>query len=93
MSLRILKRLFRPAPEIDGTLPDMQREPAREDVAKACARLFSTDDGAMVLDYLKRQTFMRSYGTEASDSLLRFGEGQRALVAQIMRLIAMGKSA
>lgn len=87
-----LKRLFRPKSDVKGALPDLSREPSRDEIARSFARLFSTEDGQRVLDYLKRTTFMRSYGSEASDKLLRFSEGQRALVAQIMRLTDMDKS-
>lgn len=56
------------------------------------ARCFSTDDGRMVLAHLQAMTFSRAYGPDAPDQSLRYAEGQRALVASILRLIDRGKS-
>lgn len=61
------------------------------DVDKAFARLFSSDDGKIVLSHLQAMTFTRTHGAEASDKLLRHCEGQRALVAHILRLVDRGR--
>ncbi|MCB9996622.1 MAG: hypothetical protein H6869_09320 [Rhodospirillales bacterium] len=65
----------------------------REQVEKAYARLFSTEDGKMVLGHLQSIAFMRAYGAESSDAQIRYAEGQRALVAQILRLVNAGRTA
>lgn len=56
-----------------------------------CTRLFSTPDGKEVLTYLKHLTKERVLSASASDSELRFLEGQRFLVHQIETLIRQGK--
>jgi len=62
------------------------------DIERTFARLFSTEDGRAVLAHLQVMTFSRAYGADASDQLLRYAEGQRALVAQILRLIDRGRT-
>lgn len=59
---------------------------------EACfARLFSSEDGKQVLGYLHAMVFDRTLGPDASDSTLRYQEGQRAFLALILRLIDRGK--
>lgn len=69
---------------------DHQKSELRE-VEKAFARLFSTDDGQRVLSHLQSVTFERALGAASPDQHLRYVEGQRALVAKILRLIDRGK--
>ncbi|MCB1556838.1 MAG: hypothetical protein KDJ15_05945 [Alphaproteobacteria bacterium] len=57
----------------------------------AYARLFSGEDGKKVLAHLQAMTFLRAFPAEADDSQLRYVEGQRALVATIMRMIEAGR--
>lgn len=71
-------------------MPDM-KTPERQDIEKAYARLFSSDDGRLVLSHMQALAFMRAYGAESSDAQIRYAEGQRALVAQIMRFINAGR--
>jgi hypothetical protein len=61
------------------------------DVERSFARLFSTTDGRQVLGYLQAVTFQRALGPASSDDQLRYMEGQRAMVATILRLIDRGK--
>lgn len=61
------------------------------DIEKSFARLFSTDDGKKVLAYLQVMTFHRALGPNNSDAQLRYAEGQRAMVASILRLIDRGR--
>jgi hypothetical protein len=61
------------------------------DVERMFARLFSTDDGRRVLSYLQAVTFQRALGPACADGHLRYTEGQRALVASILRLIDRGR--
>ncbi|NQZ14820.1 MAG: hypothetical protein HRT94_08385 [Alphaproteobacteria bacterium] len=54
-------------------------------------RLFSTEDGQKVLGYLQVMTFQRAYGPNATDEQLRHAEGQRSLMATILRMIDRGR--
>lgn len=63
---------------------------AAEDLARACARLFATPDGRTVLHHLRRTLLERALGPEASDTLLRHREGQRALVLMLEALAVRG---
>jgi len=70
-------------------------DPSGEDrtaLARACARLFTHDDGRRLLRHLRALTVERHLGPEASDAALRHLEGQRALVAHLDRLIAEGRT-
>src|SRR5262249_1700099 len=60
-------------------------------IERSFARLFSTTDGRQVLGYLQAVTFQRALGPTSSDEQLRYMEGQRAMVATILRLIDRGK--
>lgn len=61
------------------------------DVERAFARVFSTEDGQKVLAYLQVITFQRAYGPSTPDEQLRHVEGQRSLMATILRLIDRGR--
>ena len=61
------------------------------DVAKAFARTFNSRDGKVVLGYLQALTFQRALTATTPDEQLRFYEGQRGLVATILRLIERGR--
>lgn len=63
------------------------------EVEKSFARLFATEDGQKVLAHLQVVTFQRALGPEAADEQLRYLEGQRAMVATILRLIDRGRRA
>ena len=63
----------------------------QEHLARAFARAFSSDDGRIVLSHLQAITFQRAFAASAPESDLRYAEGQRALVAQILRLIDRGR--
>ena len=69
----------------------LQRKDQRE-IEKSFARLFASDDGQRVLEHLQLTTFHRAHMPEASEQALRFAEGQRALVANVLRLIERGRS-
>lgn len=71
--------------------PELAKTEARE-VEKAFARLFSSDDGRKVLAHLQVMTFQRALGPGTSDEQLRYLEGQRAMVASILRLIDRGRT-
>ena len=72
-------------------MPAPSRHEVRE-IEKAFARLFSTNDGKIVLSYLHAVTFSRAAGIDATDFALRYMEGQRSLMAQILRLIERGQN-
>lgn len=61
------------------------------DIERSFARLFSTQDGKNVLGYLQAVTFQRALGPSSSDEQLRYMEGQRAMMATILRLIDRGR--
>lgn len=54
-------------------------------------RLFNHPEGSDVINWLKHKTIERILMPDASDAELRFLEGQRALVNQIINLIQQGK--
>jgi hypothetical protein len=63
----------------------------RDAVARAYARVFSSDEGQLVMAHLQGQTFLRTLTPDTPDSHIRFIEGQRALVHTILRFVAIGK--
>lgn len=80
--------------------PSVEQKPAvsldtqtadQDAVEKAFARVFSTDDGQVILSHLQSMTFQRALGPDATDTQLRYLEGQRAMIATIMRLIRSGR--
>ncbi|MCB1972587.1 MAG: hypothetical protein H6844_05585 [Alphaproteobacteria bacterium] len=67
---------FEPAVDASGdsALPDV------------FVRAFASDAGRQVLSHLRRATIERRLPPDAPESLLRFVEGQRSLVARIESL-------
>ncbi len=63
----------------------------QKDMERLFARLFLSEDGKKALAYLQFTTFQRALGVNASDQQLRYMEGQRAMVAMILRLIDRGR--
>ncbi|MAZ75706.1 MAG: hypothetical protein CMH31_00205 [Micavibrio sp.] len=63
----------------------------QKDMERVFTRLFSTDDGQRALSYLQVMTFQRAHGPNVSDEQLRYAEGQRSLVATILRMIDRGR--
>lgn len=61
------------------------------DVERAFTRLFSSADGQKVLGHLQAVTFQRALGPGSADEQLRYMEGQRSLLATILRLIDRGR--
>ena len=64
----------------------------QKSIENAFVRVFSTDDGQLVLSHLQSITFQRALGPDAPDAQLRYMEGQRAMIATIMRLIRSGRA-
>ncbi len=64
----------------------------QRDIERTFARLFSSDDGRKVLAHLQVMSFHRVQPPGATDEYLRYAEGQRALVATILRLIDKGRN-
>lgn len=62
------------------------------EIEKTFARLFATEDGQKVLSHLQVITFCRALGPTVADEQLRYVEGQRAMVATILRLIDRGRN-
>lgn len=71
--------------------PYGQARAEARDVERIFARLFSSEDGQKVLSHLQVMTFGRALGPGAPDEQLRYIEGQRAMVATILRLIDRGR--
>jgi hypothetical protein len=71
--------------------PDAARLEMR-DIERSFARLFASDDGHKVLAYLQVMTFQRALGPTSPDEQLRYMEGQRSMVATILRLIDRGRN-
>lgn len=83
--------------QIDAQTPFAYRAPEPQnlelrEIEKCFARLFSTDDGRRALAYLQTVTFQRALGPASTDQQLRYAEGQRAMVATILRLIDRGRN-
>jgi hypothetical protein len=69
-------------------------EPVRadmRDIEKSFTRVFASEDGKRVLAHLQAVTFCRALGGESSEAHLRYTEGQRALVAMMLRMIDRGR--
>ena len=62
------------------------------DIERSFARVFSTEEGKKVLAWLQVMTFHRAGSSNSTDEQLRFMEGQRSLMASILRMIDRGKS-
>lgn len=67
------------------------QQTSQQDIERVFARCFSTEDGKKVLAHLQVMTFSRAYGPDVSDNHLRYAEGQRALIASVLRLIDRGR--
>lgn len=65
---------------------------SQKDIERLFARTFSSEEGKNILAYLQYTTFNRALGVNASDAQLRYSEGQRAVVATILRLIERGRT-
>ncbi len=63
----------------------------QKDMERLFVRLFSTDEGKKALAYLQYITFQRVLTSEVSNENLRYMEGQRALLASILRIIDRGR--
>ena len=64
----------------------------QKDIEHSFARVFSTEEGRKVLAYLQVMTFQRAGGANTTDDHLRHMEGQRSLMASILRMIDRGKN-
>ncbi|NBX65886.1 MAG: hypothetical protein EBQ96_02710 [Proteobacteria bacterium] len=65
--------------------------PLREDAPRIFARVFGQDDGQRVLSYLRATVNARSAGPESSEAMLRYMDGQRALLQTIQGLVDQGR--
>ncbi len=63
------------------------------EIERSFARLFSSEEGKRCLAYLQLTSFHRALPANATDEELRYAEGQRALLANITRLIERGRHA
>ena len=65
--------------------------PVPYELHKAFARLLAYPEAETVLSHLHTVTRNRILGPEASEAMLRYGEGQKALVAYMERMAAKGR--
>ena len=75
----------------DFAVADHVSKLEQKEIERCFARLFATDDGKKVLAWLQVMTFQKAHGVNSSDDQLRYAEGQRSLMASIMRLIDRGR--
>ncbi len=64
----------------------------QKEIERSFARVFSTEEGKKVLAWLQVMTFQKAAGINSTDEHLRFMEGQRHLMASVLRMIDRGKS-
>jgi hypothetical protein len=64
----------------------------QKDIERSFARVFLSDEGKKVLAYMQVMTFQRAGNANTTDEQLRYMEGQRSLMAAILRMIDRGKS-
>ncbi len=62
------------------------------EIERSFARVFATEEGRKVLAWLQVMTFQRAGTSNTSADQLRFMEGQRNLMASILRMIDRGKT-
>lgn len=62
------------------------------DIERSFARVFSSEEGKKVLAWLQVMTFHRAGSSNTTHEQLRFMEGQRSLMASILRMIDRGKN-
>jgi len=87
-----IKRLSFDKVQEDFVYTDFVSKLEQRDIEHCFARLFSTEDGKKVLAWLQVMTFQRAQGPNTTDDQLRYMEGQRSLMASILRLIDRGRS-
>lgn len=61
------------------------------DWARIFTRLFSTDDGRLVLTYMRHMATDKVMGPETSEKGLRYQEGRRSFYNSICTLIKQGR--
>ena len=88
----LMKRPFRKLRKSQYCLPYPTRIEADE-LAKIYARVFTSDDGKKIMAHLNGIAFHRAAPSDAPDSVLRYMEGHRGLLARMVQLIERGQSA
>lgn len=89
--LNKIKLLFEPIEEILIQRSKTVAAMNARDIEILYARLFSSEDGQKVLTHLQLGNLQRSIGTNASDAQLRYAEGKRAVVSDIVRRVSRGR--
>ncbi len=99
--MKMLKFLFKrkeKLPELNAIKagfvynPYLSRKSELRDVERCFVRLFSSEDGQRALAHLQMITFHRALGPTSPDEHMRYLEGQRAMVATILKLIDRGRN-
>lgn len=76
---------------LDSASPPSVDEAGME-TARRAVRVFSSADGAALLEHLREITVERCLGPEAGPDTLRDMEGRRRLVLYLMALIRRGRA-
>ena len=63
----------------------------QKQIKRTMTRVFSNEEGQKALAYLQYLVFYRQLGADVSNEMLRFHEGQRALLSTILRMIEQGR--
>jgi len=61
-----------------------------DDIARAFARVFNSEDGRVILEYLHQHSLFRTTDPHIDEGHLRFIEGQRQMVLFICQMTAKG---
>jgi len=77
-------------PIVNPTPREAEFDPLQLD--RIAAQFFQTDDGAYLLRFLRAITMDRTLGPDASDGLLRHLEGQRQIIAQLIKMTQRGSN-
>jgi len=88
---KFIKKLLSAGRQALPQEPDMIT-PTRDDAPRIFARLFSSDDGKLVLSYLRATVNARVSGPEAGEGALRYQDGQRGLLQTIHGLVEQGRN-
>jgi hypothetical protein len=68
----------------------MSEQNTTTQIARDCAVVFSSEQGARVLDWLVEQNLARVVACDANDQQLQRQEGRRTLVLHLLQLVETG---
>ena len=82
----LIKKITLKSIEEDADYISFVGKKERQDIEKLFKRLFSSEDGRQAIAYLQSITFYRAHAPDIDRRALYYYEGQRALMATILRL-------